>query len=224
MVEFIVSYAKLLVANWQTALYGGIAVIGVIMALVGVLKLSTKNKIQSKKARKAIYFFSSLALVFPVTALCFLIEGINFRHYLVGCAMVALGVIVTYVLYENTLLRDLLQKIGRITICRWISGAHVDSKLVQEELKSAVAVVITSAEEANEDVQDETVTAEEKVSIAEAEEVVTDLYQEINAPAASKNVTIGVVNTARIPVWGEKLVTDEADSLTKKEIRRLKRL
>lgn len=146
MAEQILFYAKLLFANWQTALYGGFAVIGVIIALVGVLKRVTKNKIQSKQVRKVIYFFSSLVLVLPVTAICFLIDGINFNHYWVGCLLSCIGVIVAYVFYENTLLRDLLQKIGRLTIYRWISGKPVDKTVVDGEIESVVAEAIQGDE------------------------------------------------------------------------------
>ena len=112
MLEFFSKYAGLLLANWQRALLGGVIVSSTVIVLLGVIKKFLINKISNKLVRKVILAFSSVILVFPLTALYFLGDEINFDHYWLGSAMNAVLTILVYWLYENTALRDLIHKIA----------------------------------------------------------------------------------------------------------------
>lgn len=112
MLEFLSKYASLLFANWQRALLGGVIVSSTVIVLLGVLKKFLINKISNKLVRKVILAFSSVLLVFPLTALYFLGDEINFDHYWLGSGMNAVLTILVYWLYENTALRDLIHKIA----------------------------------------------------------------------------------------------------------------
>jgi hypothetical protein len=116
MQEFIAKYASLIFANWQRALLGGIIVVSVVIVLLGCLKGALINKITNKLARKIILAFSSVVLVFPLTALYFVVDGINFDHYWLGSAMNVVLTILAYWAYENTALRDFIHWVGKTVI------------------------------------------------------------------------------------------------------------
>lgn len=115
-------YVDLLLANWQKALYGGIIVVSAVIVIMGILKVAF-NKINNKLLRKFLLSFSSVVLVLPVTAIYFAGAGINFDYYWVGYGLCAFATIIVYWLYENTCLRDLIHKIGSLSIAKFTSYA-----------------------------------------------------------------------------------------------------
>lgn len=120
MQDFIVKYASLFLANWQRALIGGIVVVSVVITLMGILKKTCIGKIANKNVRKVVLAFSSVILSFPITALYFLADSINFNHYWIGAGLDAVAVIIAYWLYENTLLRNFFHFVGKNVIVRFI--------------------------------------------------------------------------------------------------------
>lgn len=154
-----VKYAGLLLANWQRALLGCIIVVSVIITLMGVLKKVAFDKIGNKLLRKFLLAFTSVLLSFPFTAVYFLADKINFDHYWIGACLNALATIVTYWLYENTLLRNFIHFVGKKTIIKFIEfiamgivskKANSKEETVEQlnkgtqELKSTVSQAISS--------------------------------------------------------------------------------
>lgn len=144
MFEF---YLKILLANWKRALVGGVIVVSAIIVLMGILKTGVINKIKNKLVRKVVLAFGSIALVLPCTALYFVGDGINFDHYWLGCAMNAVAVILTYWLYENTALRNLIHKIGSVTLGKFVkyianrivsNGTSADDKKALQDLTDSL--------------------------------------------------------------------------------------
>lgn len=139
--------------NLERAFYGYLIVVSAIIVLMGLLKKAAFNKIGNKTLRKVSLAFTSLVLVLPFTALYFMGDNINFKYYWIGCAMNGFALIVTYWFYENTALRDLINKIGSLTLGRFFSfiwsrirgdnrGNVVEdlretTKLVHDEVKEA---------------------------------------------------------------------------------------
>ena len=106
---------SVLLANWKTALIGGVVVVSAIIVIMGALKFLF-NKIKNKYLRKTLLAFSSVLLAMPATAIYFASAHISFHYYWIGYGMTAVATIITYWLYENTCLRELIQKIGTLTI------------------------------------------------------------------------------------------------------------
>ncbi len=120
MQEFIAKVATVFFANWQRALLGGIIVISTVIAILGILKKVLINKISNKTVRKVVLAMSSIVLVFPITALYYVGDSINFDWYLIGCGLCAVGTILVYWIYENTALRNFIHWVGNLTIGRLI--------------------------------------------------------------------------------------------------------
>ena len=109
----------ILMANWQRAITGGIIVACAVIFIMGILKKALLGKITNKLLRKVVLSFASLILTFPATALYFVGDNISFRWYWYGCALMCVLTILTYWLYENTGLRDLITLIGRNTVGKY---------------------------------------------------------------------------------------------------------
>lgn len=112
---------NLLLENWQDVMIGGSIMVCSIVVIMGILKKAILGKIPNKLVRKVVLAFSSIVLAFPVTAIYFFAQGINFKYYGWGCGLVALTTIIVYWLYENTCLRELISLIGEKTIVKLIA-------------------------------------------------------------------------------------------------------
>lgn len=112
---------NLLLENWQDVMIGGSIMVCSIVVIMGILKKAILGKIPNKLVRKVVLAFSSIVLAFPVTAIYFFAQSINFKYYGWGCGLVALTTIIVYWLYENTCLRELISLIGEKTIVKLIA-------------------------------------------------------------------------------------------------------
>ena len=111
--------AEVLLGNWQDAIVGGTIVTCSVIFLLGILKKLFLGKIRNKLLRKVVLAFSSIAMVFPTTAVYFLSDNISFDWYWWACGGMSILTIVTYWLYENTGLRNLIAFIGEATVSKW---------------------------------------------------------------------------------------------------------
>jgi hypothetical protein len=110
-----------LLNNWQQAVTGGIIVSCAVIFIMGCLKrFLDKTPLKNYPyARKAVLAFGSLLLTFPMTALYFVADKIPFDYYWYGCALMCVGTIVTYWLYENTALRKAIHAVGAKTVGKY---------------------------------------------------------------------------------------------------------
>ena len=127
--------------NLQTVILTAAIIVCSVISLLGVIKFFFVNKIKNKQVRKVILAFSSLVLLLPVTAIAFLIGGIKFDVYWYSVYALMPVQIVVYWLYENTLLRDLISKIGSFCTHRFFvrfcaSVVDNDNKATREKLVS----------------------------------------------------------------------------------------
>lgn len=113
MLNFVVSTTKLLLADWQRFLIGGIIVISAIIAIEGILKIAMFDKIKNKTVKKVLLAFTSIVLVFPVTAIYFWLEKIAFTYYFYGVAVLSVLTVLSYWAYENTAFRNLVGFVGK---------------------------------------------------------------------------------------------------------------
>ena len=95
-----------------------IIMVSAVIVLMGILKSILFNRIKNKSVRCVVLSFSSLALMFATLAVFFVINGFDFKWYLLSGTVVSCIMIVTYWLYENTKLRDAIHKIGSFVITK----------------------------------------------------------------------------------------------------------
>ena len=141
--------AKVLFHNWHRAAVGGIIVACSVIFLMGILKKFVFNKVQNKLARKVLLSLCSVVLVFPVTALYFVSDNINFQWYWWGCLLTSMLTILTYWLYENTGLRNAIGAIGELTVNKWVKVIYVAfmNKVESNALKNQLAMTTAELKE-----------------------------------------------------------------------------
>lgn len=154
----IATMAKFLFMNWHRAVMGGIIVTCSVIFLMGILKKFIFNKVKNKLARKALLYFCSIVLVFPITALYFVSDNISFTWYWWGCLLSAMLMILTYSLYENTGLRNIIDLIGGLVVNKWLKVIYEAfiNKAENTEIKNQLAM---TTEELKEEVRKEIHTA-----------------------------------------------------------------
>lgn len=108
------------ISDWQSILVGGAVIVGVVIFILGCLKVSIVNRIHNKMLRKTLLSFLSVALVFPTTAAYTLYNGWSWEYYWWLCGLFALATIVVYWFYEGTHLREGLAWIGKTTVGKFL--------------------------------------------------------------------------------------------------------
>ena len=133
----------------------GVIMVSAIIVLIGILKPLLFNRIPWKPLRKACLAFTNVALCFAGVAIWYWIENIVFDFYWQTSIAISCFSIIVYWLYENTCLRDLIGKVGKLTlgkvgnvICLAIEGKDEDTikkeiELSRESLKKATKEEIT---------------------------------------------------------------------------------
>lgn len=122
----------------------GVIMVSAIIVLIGILKPILFNRIPWKPLRKACLAFTNVALCFASVAVWYWIENIVFDFYWQTSIAISCFSIVVYWLYENTCLRDLIGKVGKLTlgkvgniICLAFEGKNTEE--IQKEIKTTGA-------------------------------------------------------------------------------------
>lgn len=131
MVEIFKTFFTIVASNWYNYLLAVLIMVSAIIAVMGILKPLVFDKVSLKPLRKALLALTSVAFSFVATAGTFLVESYNFDWYWISSAGVAVCTIVIYWLYENTCLRDLIGKLGNLTIKK--VGGVIVNKLADEK-------------------------------------------------------------------------------------------
>lgn len=141
--------AKFLFLNWHRAVLGGIIVACSVIFLMGILKKIVFNRVQHKLARKVLLSFFSVVLVMPITAIYFVTDNISFTWYWWGCLLTAMLTILTYWLYENTGLRNVIGLVGELTVNKWVKVIYVAfmNKMDNAALKNQLAMTTAELKE-----------------------------------------------------------------------------
>ncbi len=128
--------------NYEQIFIVGAIMVSAIIVLIGLMKPVFFNKIKNKSVRKVLLAFTSVAMSFGSTAIYYLIEKYSFEYYWVSACATAVSSIVVYWFYENTCLRNLIEKIGTLALRKF---AFVGLKLFTDEEKNNIAENIKSA-------------------------------------------------------------------------------
>lgn len=142
----LITVFTMILSNWQNVLMGGVILTSAIIFLMGILKIVVLGKITNKLVRKIVLAFTSLILVFPSTALYFVSDNINFDYYWYACAAVAVATILTYWLYENTGLRNLINLIGRLTVGKYFAIIQSAALTDQPNAETKVELIDVTSE------------------------------------------------------------------------------
>lgn len=192
-------YIKALLQHWKQVLLGGAIIVSTVIVIMGMVK-RLFNKVRNKYLRKFLLSFTSVILVLPALAVYFLAEEINFKYFWVGYGISVVATIVTYWFYENTCLRELIGKIGSLTIARLIK--FIAKKIVGD----------TDSEEDFYDFKYETKELEKEVGSVLKENI-------------DKNSLAGTIkNSTRIPISADSKTKDVSINSFKKEEEELKNL
>lgn len=119
--------------------YGGMISVGVTIFLVGCLKKALLGRVHNELVRKVVVFSLSIVMVAPVTAIYLCFNAPNAFAYfwwLYGFNVAAMLII--YAFYENFLIRNLLELIGKNTVWRIFTALFCKGKkpTVEETVKS----------------------------------------------------------------------------------------
>ena len=131
-----------------------VIMVSVIIAVIGILKPILFNKIKSKQLRKCTLAFSNVALCFiSVFGVFIANRWWDFKYYLATSIALCIACILTYWLYENTCLRNLIETIGKIALRKLgnvalIALTNDEIEEIKTEAKKATAEIkaLTEAE------------------------------------------------------------------------------
>lgn len=126
-------------SNWQEIVLATAIIVCSVIATLGGIKFSLIDKIKNKLVRKIILAFSSLVLILPITAFYFVCGGYSFDIYWYSVFALMPIEIVVYWLYENTGLRNAINKLGsfcchKIIVAFCASVVDDDNKRTREKL------------------------------------------------------------------------------------------
>ena len=125
---------------YQDIIVSVIIMVSAIIVAIGLLKPLLFNKIPNKHVRKAVLALTNVVACFGTVCVYFLINGFTFEHYLTASVALSVFCIITYWLYENTCLRNLIGLLGGIVLRKVLKASVFavttdDINAVKTELK-----------------------------------------------------------------------------------------
>ena len=119
-----------------------VIMVSAIIAAIGILKPIIFDKIPNKDVRKVALAGSNVVASFLSALVYFLTEGWDFKYFGIAGAALAICCIVTYWLYENTCLRNLITIIGSLALRKVFSIVSLaattdDVNAVKAEINNA---------------------------------------------------------------------------------------
>lgn len=143
MIAHIETFLGFYSGDWKNLALLGVAMVSAISVLIGILKPLLFDKIKWKPLRRSCLAFTNIFLCFVAVAITFLFKHFDFSIYFHCAVAVSLLSIVTYWFYENTCLRDGIQKLGRFVlkkVYKVVSNLFDKDNAEQIEVEVALAV------------------------------------------------------------------------------------
>lgn len=128
-------------ANFHDIFWYVVLMVSGIIVAIGLLKPLLYDKIKNKQIRKVALAFSNVALCFISALVIYVVQDWNLEYYLASAIALSVSCIVTYWLYENTCLRNLIGTIGGIVLKKVANKVLLntnDVAEIKEEAKKAV--------------------------------------------------------------------------------------
>ena len=138
--------------NFHNVVVYTVVMVSAIIVAIGLLKPVLFNRIKNKNLRKAVLAFSNVASCFVA------IFGVyvsnhwwDFKYYLPTSIALSIACIITYWLYENTCLRNLIETIGKIALRKLgnvalLALSKTDIEEIKTEAKKATEEIKAKAE------------------------------------------------------------------------------
>ena len=128
--NYLFSFGQYLLSENQNLLVGGVIIVGVVIALMGILKsVKPIKRLKNSTLRKVILAWLSVFLTVGLTVASMFLNQLKQDHFWAMCVINSIGTILIYWMYENTALRSLLEKIGRSAINKLL---HHKPKTIEE--------------------------------------------------------------------------------------------
>lgn len=126
-------------ANYKDIIVVAVIMVSAIIVAIGLLKPIIFNRIHNKLVRKAALALSNIAACFIATLILYLVRGWSLTNYAMASAALSAACIITYWLYENTCLRNLIGLVGGLALRKALSLMNLalttdDVKAVKQEL------------------------------------------------------------------------------------------
>lgn len=139
-------------AHYNDIIVSVVIMVSAIIVAIGILKPIIFNKITNKYVRKAVLAFSNVVGCFIAALIYFLLEDWNLKYYFLASGALSVCCIVTYWLYENTCLRNLIGVVGNIALRKGLSVLNLavtndDVNTVKAEIKNATAQLKTTTKQ-----------------------------------------------------------------------------
>lgn len=144
--ESVILMLRVLLANWQEAVIGGVILACSVIFLMGLAKKAGIGKIKNKHLKNAILYFGSIVLVFPLTAFYLFVNGINFRWYWWACLLTAGLTTGIYPFYENSGVRAFVHWVGGKTLGKWFGELWIAFKEKRDNTALKTQLAMTTAE------------------------------------------------------------------------------
>lgn len=128
-------------ANFHDIFWYVVLMVSGIIFAIGLLKPLLYNKIKNKQIRKVALAFSNVILCFICVLVIYVTKHWNLDYYLASAIAVSVCCIVTYWLYENTCLRNLIATIGALVLKSVANKALMNTADVAEIKDEAMKAV-----------------------------------------------------------------------------------
>lgn len=122
MLANIQSILPLFAEYYNDIIVCGIIMVSAIIVAIGLLKPLLFNRIPNKHVRKALLAFTNVAACFLTVLVYFFVRGISLDYYVTASVALSVACIITYWLYENTCLRNLIGLIGGMALRKLLSA------------------------------------------------------------------------------------------------------
>ena len=142
MLELLRNAVVLFWGNLSENIFSGVVMVSAIIVFIGLLKPILFDRIKFKPLRKVAIAFTDVLACLIATAIAFWMNGIDFYYFFPAAIGVFVATVVVYWFYENTCLRNLIQKIGTIVLSKLAKIAtgildDKEKKEIKKELEAA---------------------------------------------------------------------------------------
>lgn len=136
-------------AHYNDIIVSVVIMVSAVIVAIGLLKPIIFNRITNKHVRKAVLSFSNVIACFGAALIYFVVEGWDLKYYFLAAGALSVCCIVTYWLYENTCLRNLIGVVGNIALRKGLSILSIavtndDVNTVKNEIRNATAQLKTT--------------------------------------------------------------------------------
>ena len=139
MLEYIQTVAAQIGDHINDIFLRGVTMVSAIIVAIGLLKPLIFDKIPNKHVRKVALALTNVAACWATVLVYFVVCGYGFDYYVLASTALSVSCIITYWLYENTCLRNLIGLIGGMVLKKLLgffsfAASDNDKEAIKAEL------------------------------------------------------------------------------------------